>query len=497
MLDRSSGADGTVCGLLYSEFSTVATAAPDAPAIIGFDGIVVSYGRLLRAAAEIADILSHSVDSGRIVGLAVDDPGTFLAVYFAVSRIGAVVVLLDSTVEDLTRQCEKFDLDLVVRDGSEGLGSIVIEGVQARGHGTTAGTGGDAHAYLQGDFVVHCTSGSTGAPKGIVMSEPAVLARVRSWAGEAGLTSSDVVLCALPLWHGHGIDVLALPALLSGAQVVFQRGTHTTARGLARAVRTHAVSIVSGLPVMYQMLVAAEGVDRSMLATLRYALTGSAPIAAETQQKFRERFGLPLRQGYGLGEIGIIAWDATGAEPGTVGRPVPGVEWRLVPVPTTGAPGAAECELLVRGEGLARGYYRDSSAESAMFTDGWLRTHDLVDAGPDGWVVRGRLSTFINVTGNKVAPTVIESALRGCAGVVDCAVVGVPDGEGGEQVAALIVAAPECDANSIRRHVGSRLRPYELPQRYTFADSVPRTTVGKTDYDAVARLLDRLRASAP
>ncbi|MGW2651126.1 class I adenylate-forming enzyme family protein [Streptomyces sp. NPDC001393] len=477
---------------LYQELCRVARPLSDATAVVSYDGTTVSYGRLVETTDVIADRLA-ATPLGSVVGLALDDPVSFVSAYFAAARLRLVVVLLDSraTPEETARLAARFDLDMVLRDGPDGIGSIVCEPT-ARGRERVsqrfAHAAKTAHEYLPTDFVVHCTSGSTGEPKGIVMSQAAVMERVTSWAGEAGLGPSDVVLCALPLWHGHGIDVLALPSLLSGAKLVFTRGSHLTGRGLARAVAEHAVTFVSGLPVMYQMLVAAGGVDPSMLGSLRFALTGSAPIAADTQARFGERFGLPLRQGYGLGEIGIITYDADNAGPGTIGLPLPGIEWRLEPVD---AFDSAEriCELLARGPALARGYYRDPAAESAMFVDGWLRTHDLVVARPEGWFIRGRKSTFINVTGNKVAPIEVETALRKCDGVIDCGVVGVPDGEGGEQVAALVMTEPGCDPKSVRRQVASHLLPHQLPQTYRFAAALPRTPVGKTDYEAVKRIV--------
>ncbi|MGW1915402.1 class I adenylate-forming enzyme family protein [Streptomyces sp. NPDC002076] len=484
---------------LYQELCSVAQRLPDSTAVVSYDGTTVSYGRLVETTDAIAEQLDATL-LGSVVGLALDDPVSFVSAYFAAAKLQLVIVLLDSraTPEETARLSAKFDLDMVLRDGSGGIGSIVleptargIEGVRERsGHAARA-----PHEYLLTDFVVHCTSGSTGEPKGIVMSQAAVMERVSSWAGKVGLAPSDVVLCALPLWHGHGIDVLALPSLLSGAKLVFTRGSHLTGRGLARAIADHAVTFVSGLPVMYQMLVAADRVDPSMLGSLRFALTGSAPIAADTQARFGERFGLPLRQGYGLGEIGIITYDADNAGPGTIGLPLPGIEWTLEPVDAFDGEEQI-CELLVRGPALARGYYRDPAAESAMFVDGWLRTQDLVVARPEGWFIRGRKSTFINVTGNKVAPIEVETVLRKCDGVIDCAVVGLPDGEGGEQVAALVMTEPGCDPKSIRRQVGSHLLPYQLPQTYRFAAALPRTPVGKIDYEAVKRIVQDEEALA-
>lgn len=474
---------------LYQQLREVARRLSDATAVVSYDGTAVSYGRLVETTDAIAGRLGAR-PPGSVVGLALDEPATFLAAYFAAAKLRLVTVLLDSraTPARTARLAARFDLDTVLRDGPGGIGSLVPEPTARGAESAREGVAHPSHAYLPTDFVVHCTSGSTGEPKGIVMSQAAVLERANSWAARTGLGPSDVVLCALPLWHGHGIDVLALPSLLSGAKLVLTRGSHLTGRGLARAVAEHAVTFVSGLPVMYQTLVAAHGVDPALLGSLRFALTGSAPIAAGTQARFGERFGLPLRQGYGLGEIGIITYDADNAGPGTIGLPLPGIEWRLRPVDAFDAEDRLH-ELWVRGPALARGYYRDPAAQAAMFVDGWLRTHDLVVARPQGWFVRGRMSTFINVTGNKVVPMEVETALRACDGVVDCGVVGMPDGEGGEQVAALVMTEPGCDPRSVRRQVALRLLPHQLPQTYRFTAALPRTPVGKTDYEAVKRLV--------
>lgn len=473
---------------LYSAFRTIASQSPGAPAVVGFDGKVSSYSQLLEAADAIAEDLSVSADIDLVLGLAVDDPFTFLAVYFAAAKLAWMVVLLDSrlSTNDRKRRAAHFDLDMLVFDGPAGPGSIRLEPVR-----TPCGKGADSKAYLTTDFVIHCTSGSTGEPKGIVLSQAAILARARSWAHQMSLQPSDVVLCALPLWHCHGIDMLTVPALLSGAKIIYMRGAHLTGRGLARTISAYSVTFISGLPVMYQMLTAAEGLDPSMLTSLRLAITGSAPISAETQSLFRKRFGLPLQQVYGLSEIGAITYDADFESDGTIGKPVPDIDWRLE-LTSVYAGDTRLSELYVRGPSLARGYYRDESATAEMFVDGWLRTHDLIDVQLNGWYIRGRKSSYVNVAGSKVAPIEVETALRDCAGIVDCAVVGVPDDDNGEQVVALIIAEPELDLNTLRREASSRLLPYQIPQIYRIASAVPRTAIGKTDYDAVKRMVCRV-----
>ncbi|MFD5799398.1 class I adenylate-forming enzyme family protein [Streptomyces diastatochromogenes] len=473
---------------LYPAFRTVALAAPGARAVVGYDGAESTYAELLAAVDAAAGELAARFGPRDVLGLAVDDPFTFLSLYLAAARLGIVTVLLDSRLSASERRhnAARFDVSLLAVDQPPypGRGAFALRAVEdSERHRARAATG-----YAPGDWVVHCTSGSTGEPKGIVMSQAAIGARVRLWGGELELTPDDVVLCPLPLAHCHGIDVLTLPALLAGATVVFARGGRLTGRGLARQIDRHGVTLMSGLPVLYQLLTQARQLPPTWARSLRTVISGSAPLGLDTQERFHERFGVPLRQVYGLSEIGVICFDRTYVGHGSIGTPVAGVEWRLEPVPD-GTGQEPLHELYVRGPALARGYYLDPGSSAEMFEDGWLRTRDLVRADRDGWYVRGRLSSFINVAGNKVGPLQVEAALRGCPGVLDSAVVGVTDAGQTERVAALLVADDEFDLTEVRRLLGERLLSYQLPQRYEITSAIPRTPLGKTDYAAVRRLM--------
>ncbi|MHC0429714.1 class I adenylate-forming enzyme family protein [Streptomyces sp. O3] len=500
---------------LYTSFLATALAAPHAPAVVGLDGAVSSYAALLDAVETAAERLTAELDGGGgsdggdrgdrgdggdVLGLAVGDPVTFVALYLAAAKLHVVTVLLDSrlSARERERACARFDLTWLAVDGQgpdDGPGSFRLTPVpDASAHRERARDG-----YQSGDFVVHCTSGSTGEPKGIVMSQAAIAARVRLWGGELALSASDVVLCALPLSHCHGIDILTLPGLLSGATVVFARGDRLTGRGLARLVEARGVTVVSGLPVMYRMLTSARGAPPAALRTLRLAIAGSAPLGTSTQEAFLERYGLPLRQVYGLSEIGAICFDKGYVGKNSVGTPIAGVEHRLEPIkpmePMEGRDGDTETEpadvreLWVRGPALARGYYRDPAQTAEMFPDGWLRTHDLVRADEDGWYVLGRRSGFINVAGHKVGPLEVEAALRECPGVRESAVVGVPDPATTERVAALLVLSPGADLGAVRQRLARLLLSHQLPQRYELTAALPRTPLGKTDYAAVRELM--------
>ena len=471
-------------GGLYSEFRAAALATPDALAVVGYDGKASTYRSLLRAVDQAAGRLAEELRPDEVLGLAVDDPFAFVSLYLAAAKLDRVVVLLDSrlSAHELARSVAKFDLDRIAVDRPGGFRLQPALKVDS-------GPQNIRNSYRTGDFVVHCTSGSTGEPKGILMSQQAVLARIRLWSAELELDAADVVLCALPLAHCHGIDVLTLPTLFSGGTVVFARGERLTGRGLARRIEQHEVTLMSGLPVMYRMLTAGSGVPATALRSMRLAISGSAPLALDTQRRFAERYGLPLRQVYGLSEIGVICFDRACSGNGSVGVPINGVEWRLDPVPRGEAEERQLYELRVRGPALARGYYRDAGADAEMFEDGWLRTRDLFQVDAGGWYLRGRQSGFINVAGSKVGPLEVEEALREYPDVLECAVVGVPDANGDQRVAALVVPGSGLAPSAVRRHVADRLLPHQLPQRYHYASALPRTPLGKVDYAAVCQIM--------
>lgn len=474
---------------LAARVDELARLTPDAVAVVTEDDETWTYARLARAVDAATGRLAGATGPRSVLGIAVAHPVTFVSLYLAAARLDRVAVLLDSRLPaaDLAAEVAKLDVGHLAVDAVGAPGSFTLRDARAGGL--------PSHQYLPGDFVVHCTSGSTGDSKGIVMSQAAIEARVRLWSTTLALSAEDVVLCALPLAHCHGIDVLTLPALMSGGTVVFASAGRLTGRALERRIERHAVTVVSGLPLMYQMLTGRPAGRADALRSLRLAISGSAPLSVETQLAFLERYSVPLQQVYGLSEIGVICFDGVSAGNGSVGLPIEGVEWRLEPATTEGAGARDLLELYVRGPALARGYYRDAEATEQMFVDGWLRTHDLVETGTEGWFVRGRRSTFINVAGSKVGPLEVEAALSACTGVVEGAVVGLPDAVCTEVVAALVAVDSTFTLDVLRHELGERLLPHQLPRTVGVTAAVPRTPLGKTDYAAVRRHLEAVVAS--
>lgn len=434
-------------------------------------------------ALSLAEGLGDTV-RGKVVGLQVESPIEFMVAYFAIARLGAYLVLVDPRLSDVERSGLLGDLAvdlLLVLDRERQLPGNTATIVTGAGRmyrlwATESAITRNVEAhYAADDFVVHTTSGSTGRPKGIAISASNVLARVVSWRDSTSLTAADTVLCMLTLSHCHGIEILMLPALMTGCTVVAPLPLTLTGRRLARLIEQHLVTVISTLPWFYSVMLESVSPSRCNLSSIRMMISASARIERQVAEAFKEKFGIQVRQAYGLSEIGAICLDRDGRDDTLVGVPLEGVEVQLVS--TDGSPDTGE--LIARGPGLARGYVNAPAAQAEMFRDGWLWSQDIVHREPDGFRIIGRRSRFINVGGNKVAPTMVEEALMSHASLREVAVAGFPDPVEGERIVAFVVWNGAPDLDGVKTYARAQLAPYCLPREWVTLPALPRNSIGK------------------
>jgi malonyl-CoA/methylmalonyl-CoA synthetase len=312
------------------------------------------------------------------------------------------------------------------------------------------------------------TSGTTGQPKGALLTHGNLLASATAvnlawrWATE------DCLLLTLPLFHVHGLGVGLNGSLCAGGAVVL-RATFDAADVAERTAG--GVSLFFGVPAMYQRLTAAG--RASALGRLRLLVSGSAPLPASLAAEVARQAGqIPLER-YGMTETVMLTSNPYEGErrPGTVGFPLPGVELRL----------ADAGEVEVRGPNVIVGYHENPDANADAFTDdGWFRTGDLGELDPDGYLrLVGRSKDLIITGGYNVHPREVEEALATHPDVVEVAVVGRPSEEWGEQVTAVVVASRAVSADELRAHAARQLAPYKLPKQVEFVDELPRNALGK------------------
>ncbi|HEY3067515.1 MAG TPA: AMP-binding protein [Methylomirabilota bacterium] len=328
------------------------------------------------------------------------------------------------------------------------------------------------------------TSGSTGQPKGAVLSHAALSFASQSWAGPVmKLTPYDVVLAVLPLSHSFGLNGALLAPLHTGATVVLLE--RFTPAAVLAAIGGRRVTVFPGVTTMFQRLLAAPELERADLSSLRIALSGAAPCPWRLCQDWQSRTGVRIVRGFGMSEafrpISYLADDhADRAD--SIGRAVPGVELRIVDDAGTPLRTGAEGELWVRTPAVMDGYLGAPEETRAVLSDGWFKTGDLAVISPDGFVrIVGRKRERILRAGYSIFPSEVESLLLTHSAVAEAAVVGRPDPGLGEEVAAFVVRKAGADATpeELIAYCKERLAGYKYPRTVTFVDALPKSAAGK------------------
>jgi len=319
--------------------------------------------------------------------------------------------------------------------------------------------------------IIAYTSGTTGAPKGAVLTHGNLLAGSETVGLAWRWTKADRLVLALPLFHVHGLCVGLHGTLLAGASAVLLPRFDVDA--VLDAAGEHHATLFFGVPTMYHRLARSARVRE--LARLRLCVSGSAALPAELHQRLVEVAGQQILERYGMTETLMNVSNPYDGQrrPGSVGLPLPGVELRL---------SDGDCgEILVRGPNVFAGYWERPDTSAKAFSQGWFHTGDLGALDPDGYLrILGRSKELIITGGFNVYPREVEDVLLAHPGVSEAAVVGAPSNEWGEIVIAFVVPAETTlTPDDLRTFAASQLAPYKRPRRLQFVDALPRNALGK------------------
>ena len=362
-----------------------------------------------------------------------------------------------------------------------------------------------AAALPPGTAVICYTSGTTGVPKGAVLTHANFLSNLDAFAGLPALrlTEDDVLLGLLPFFHIFGLNVILNAAALHGASVLVM--DRFSPAGSLESLAEHGVTVAYGAPPVFAAwcAVAAGRPDSApKLPALRAAVSGADSLPERVWHAFAEQFGVPIQESYGLTETAPgLTSNAAAPEPraGTVGMALPGVEVRVAGPDGAPLPAGQAGEILARGPNVFAGYHgRPEATAEVIDADGWFRTGDLGEWDTDGYlVIKGRLKDLVIVSGFNVYPREVEAVLLEHDGVGDVAVVGVPDARTGERVRAVVVPAAGADvgAEELMAHCRERLARYKLPREIVVTAQLPRRATGKVSRAALRALETREPAS--
>lgn len=461
-------------------------------AVVGAEPI--SYAglreRIDGAARLLRRLWSDTLPGRRHVGFCLANRPEYVILYFAVLEAGHLPLLLDASfnageIEAIRSDC--------------GLDALVIEKAKAaaldvpgKGEAVVSGGGGEDVVILplvrqaEPSFrarpstqVCRFTSGTTGRPKCLEFSGNAVVSAARNWVLGTGMTAEDRTLCLAALSNGLAFNTSLLSTFLAGGELHFLKGMPLT-RPVAKRIEESGITRLVAFPTLYRNFVGAGGSggpDRSILATLKHAISAGAPLWPDVREEFRNLYGLDISDYYGIAETGPVTFERDASHHTGLGQPLPGVEIRIAPGEGDDA-GAGE--VLVRTASMASGYLNHPGLfEGRVDADGFYHSGDRGRIVDGRLHLVGRTQDHINVAGRKIDPVEIVDVVRALDGVEDA--VAFPDEDLNREalVHLVVVARNGLTAETVSQACRARLAPYKVPGRISFVDEIPRTGIGK------------------
>ena len=493
-------------GSLAAAFRESADARPDAPALT-IDGASAGHGDLDDRAAGVAGWLrTHGVEPGDRVLLCAPNSLALVVAYLATLRVGATAVPLAPTLAgpELAGIAAVADPVAAFAGGTSRTTLRTLAADRWPVVALDADSGSSlAEAEATGEpldpvevpgsatAVLAFTSGTTGRPKGVPLSHANLLSSIRAAMLAWRWNAEDVLLHALPLSHQHGLGGVHA-TLLAGSRAVIHAGFD--AARLAADVEDERATVLFAVPAIYQRFVGTDGIGPSAFATLRLAISGSAPLSPSLFDRAAALLGREPLERYGTTESGLDTSNpyAVSARPGSVGLPLPGVSMAIADPDGVPLGSGSDGEIVFRGPQVFTGYTEDAETTTAFHPGGWFRTGDIGRVDPrDGFLtITGRSKEVIITGGLNVYPREVELALETHADVSAAAVVGVASERWGEEVVAFVVTEPGRVPNGdgLIAFAHGRLAAYKCPKRVIVIGELPVNAIGKLDRERLREL---------
>ncbi len=464
-----------------------ARSRPDAEALFDVDAARRwTWSQLHAEALGWAGLLrARGVVAGDRVAVLAGNRGETFALLFACAHLGAMLAPLNWRLAEAELAWQLADLEPRVRLGEGSTLALLGDGAIDLDAGPGPVDREPAASVAAADpWLVLYTSGSSGRPKGALLTHGQILANARNTGEACDLRRASVALTLTPLFHTGGMNCLSTPVFWRGGRVVLTRSFDP--QQALSLLGPERVTHLMGVPTIFQMLADHPDFAHTDLSGVRDALCGGAPLPLPLLERYLAR-GVPLRQGFGLTEVGpncfSLPADRLLDKLGSVGRPLRQLDARLVAKGSACAPGETG-ELQLRGDVVCGGYWKRADAFAAAMDGDWFRTGDLLSADAEGFFyVRGRAKEMFISGGENVYPAEVEAALGDHPGVAQVAVLGVPDARWGEVGHAWVETRPSVRVtpDELARFLDGRLARYKRPKRIAVIGKLPRTGSGKID----------------
>lgn len=466
------------------------------------DGRRFTYAEFVAAIQRSAALLqSHGIQKGDTVSLLLPNSAEYVIAYFACWYLGAVAgpvnsllkakeiayVMTDSEAKVLLVNSDFLHTIEPIRSDLSTLNSIIVfdneadatKNVDASSDPRESSTNDDAEA------IIIYTSGTTGKPKGCLLTHGNLLANARQISEWLGFTTTDRLLTIMPLFHMNAVSVTTMSALYSGGSTVVS--PKFSASRFWQIISEYQITSFGSVATMLSMLLSTypDGVPEGLnTEQLRFAMCGSAPVPAEVMKRFEETFNCLVIEGYGLSESTCRSTfnpPDKRRRPGSCGLPI-GNEMRVVDEDDEPVADGSLGEIVLRGDNILKGYYRNPEATAIAFRNGWFHTGDIGYRDADGYYfIVDRKSDMIIRGGENIYPREIDEVLYQHPAVASAAAVGVPDQLYGEEVAAFVVLRDGASVSEeeVIQFCKDRLADFKCPKSVRFVADIPKGPTGK------------------
>jgi long-chain acyl-CoA synthetase len=461
------------------------------------EDIEIPYRAVEEASARVAGLLKQKgVEPDDRVAVMLPNVPYFAFIYYGVLRMGAAVVPINPRYEanEVAYHVKDSGAKLLfawhdfmqaAERGAEEAGVEVVS-VEPEKFEAMLGEVEPDHEVVERDpgdvGVILYTSGTTGAPKGAVLTHGNLGMSTDIATSLVEMSEDDVILGALPFFHVFGQACgLNGATKLGGCLSLVPRFQPAK---VLEAIQRDGVTIFEGVPTMYSAVLNAEDRDQYDTSSLRIGITGGQAMPVEVMERFEEAFGIEVLEGYGLSETTSVGTFNHPGErkPGSIGKPVEGVHVKFVDDDGNEVEQGEIGEIAIKGDNVMPEYWNKQEATSETLRDGWFHTGDMGHVDEDGFVyIDDRKKDMIIRGGENVYPREIEEVLYRHGAIAEAAVIGVEDERLGEEVAAAVVVKPgeDLSVEDIQEYVKGKLAKYKYPRKIWFSDQLPKGPTGK------------------
>jgi long-chain acyl-CoA synthetase len=465
--------------------------------VIIYDEKYVTYDALNRDVNALGNGLRNlGIQKGDSVAIMLPNCPEFVISYFAVQKIGAVAVTINvlSTSYELRYLLANSNAKCLITEAplAKRYEEIRAELPLCSHIITSSGMNAESPFWQIVEMgpdtldisdianndpaVIIYTAGLTGKPLGAILTHGNLLSQSELLRSVYHATDKDRGLAVIPLFHAFGAVANMLAAIRIGASIVLQ--DRVTMDAIFNTIQKEKVTYIAAVPRLFLGMIFHREADQYDVSSLDFCITGGSAMPPEFIPLFEQKFNVILREGYGLTEASPVC--SVGSrdmvhKPGSVGTVIPGVEAKVIDGQSSEVSRGEIGELVIKGENVMKGYYKDDEATARVVRNGWLRTSDLARIDEDGYIfLTGRIKRMIITSGFNVYPREVEQVLELHPAVKAAMVVGEPNLLRGEIVKALIVRNPDvvADEKDITRHCRTYLSSYKVPREVEFVESI-------------------------